>query len=365
MKPSDFSCEDLNLYTEQPRKSFHRKMQSAGKKAWETKKAKANQLMMDIAKKVQAVSEEDAERTARELTDAFYPPMAKPVEEAALWYTYYYLAEIVDDLPTTDKARFKHQFTELSKKLQDAFMDYGIYSTLRELRHADTQTRIRVSSDRKAELENWCKQRNLNPRQLEVLGYGESLGPIAKTIKTKENFLAFAQQFTALKSDEAALLWVFCNPDANWGPGKSENNAREYLAALRKEGINYTDKHYLDMAEDIFKDVSWGSGYGGNAWAGICKALKRRDIDSPTLWIDTMWAIQHNSGIWINKVNIEYGGMQSFGKYKYDVYGSLKALLDANFSGNLKAVGEVACKYEPSLSVYTSKLDGKGIEVYN
>lgn len=167
-----------------------------------------------------------------------------------------------------------------------------------------------------------------------------------------------------MKADEAALLWVFCKEDANWSPGKSESSAREYLASLHREGINYTDKHYLDMAEDIFKSISWSSSYGGNAWAGICRALKRRDTDSPTLWIDTMWAIQHNSGVWINKVNIERQDNkdQSFGYH--DVYGSLKELLDANLRGDLKPVGKLASKYEPSLGLYTSLLPGNDNEVW-
>jgi hypothetical protein len=375
----------------------HRLKQKSAKKAWET--IKANKAKAALQKEMaykehcsygldkpklyvpvppkttpvvlgSSVSAEEAYNIAKETTEAFYTDITRPVENAALWYTYYYLGNVIEEGAGADqlhpmlKNRFKHQFDNLSKRLSTAFMNYGIYATLRELRHARGQSSVKLGESKLEKFDKWAKENNITYysdsgwayRLTDKYSPGASVGSIASGIGNRTGFLSFCDNFTRMKPDEAALLWVFC---ANsWEPGKSKTAAVEYLTGVRREGLDFTDKHYFDMAENIFKNLNWNHAFGGNAWANICKALKRRDEESSTLWIDTMWSIQHNGGTWINKVDIPYDAekQQSFGGRYENIYASLKKVLDANFREDIKPVGKLAARFEPTLEIYLDKL---------
>jgi len=68
--------------------------------------------------------------------------------------------------------------------------------------------------------------------------------------------------------------------------------------------------------------------------------MKQREKVTRTIWIDMMWAIQHNTGTWLNKV-----------KSRESEY-ELREVLDAKREGNMRKVGTTAARYNPRLKAF-------------
>lgn len=85
-------------------------------------------------------------------------------------------------------------------------------------------------------------------------------------------------------------------------------------------------------ARDFFRYFadSWGSGYGGEKWAKICDCLIRHleGRDTPLIFIDTVWSLEHNGGNCLNKV--------------WHTPTNLQFILDSKFSGRSELVARFA-----------------------
>jgi len=105
-----------------------------------------------------------------------------------------------------------------------------------------------------------------------------------------------------------------------------------------KSGTKFDPAKFLDDLYDLFADCEWGSGYGGNSWARICKrALEYLKISS-ICFIDSCINICHNNGIVYNKgilittPDSEFMGFLDF-KAEY-------SFLDHYFEHSLPVYGE-------------------------
>lgn len=87
----------------------------------------------------------------------------------------------------------------------------------------------------------------------------------------------------------------------------------------------------LERAAQCFNEGSWSPGYGGKKWGTACVVLLRhlKGEDTPAMFVDTTWSLQHNGTHIFDKV--------------WSVHG-LQQVLDAKFKGNVAFLRAIATK---------------------
>lgn len=249
----------------------------------------------------------------------FYPYLSHPLKNCSTWYTYYYLSEFAN-LPPRYKNLVKLEFNRLSEGLDKAFLNYGTYAVVRELRH------VRNSADFRT------KGSYRNSRFLSLLN--------TEPAKAHDYFMEMAGR-NRLTRKEADLVWTFINNRklASFDH-KDKSSITEWLRAAQKAGVALTPKEIIKVGEGLFRKLEWNSSYGGRSWQRIARTMRQREKVTRTIWIDMMWAIQHNTGTWLNKVE------------SHDSHYDLRRTLDAKREGNMRKVGATAARYNPRLHVF-------------
>jgi outer membrane protein insertion porin family len=87
----------------------------------------------------------------------------------------------------------------------------------------------------------------------------------------------------------------------------------------------------LERAAQCFNEGSWSPGYGGKKWGTACVVLLRhlKGEDTPAMFVDTTWSLQHNGTHIFDKV--------------WSVHG-LQQVLDAKFKGDVAFLRAIATK---------------------
>lgn len=83
---------------------------------------------------------------------------------------------------------------------------------------------------------------------------------------------------------------------------------------------------YTTVLEKMFRNGSWGGGYGGSAWADVTKCLRDYVYGTLTaeMMVDTVWTLCHNNGPIFNKGVL-------YTQYSKDIY----RILDVQRAGQI------------------------------
>lgn len=283
-------------------------------------------------------------RTVEQIVKQFYRVISRPVRYASLFYTYYYLVEV------ENVRELRRDFEETRDELWTAFYNYGVYSVGSELLHLGEEF---IFVDEEG-----------------ILRYLD--GKVSKEKVYNVIIEAYPKLSIREKNNTLGTFMFFANQSSITDPiNRDYVSVEEFCRIIENQRFVFSmSKRLLEIAGRIFNLHSakyyWRRSYGGEAWAKICKTLLRRDKTTPTIFVDACWAIQHNTGVWLDKVdnaNSEIGIISSIIGYldrKYmnqeevnaQVQQTLFDILDSNQRGDMKEVFKYALKYESSLIKY-------------
>jgi hypothetical protein len=113
---------------------------------------------------------------------------------------------------------------------------------------------------------------------------------------------------------------------------QSDHQARLRSFAAANE-LGEPRSKIVRMAEWLFDNLDWGEGYGGTAWAAICRGwlnlAKAKDLDNMMVWIDHVYDLQHNSNVVLDKVNTYYiSGQIEWLRNALDLKSRIKSLYE-------------------------------------
>lgn len=97
-------------------------------------------------------------------------------------------------------------------------------------------------------------------------------------------------------------LFVDLSKQTHFGPNRQINRVQNLVDRYDKDMFKF-----VSMSNRVFTDGEWEMSYGGNAWAGICKAWLRlynaKGPDDIQVWIDHVYDLQHNTNTVFNKLS--------------------------------------------------------------
>lgn len=271
-------------------------------------------------------------RTVPDIVKQFYSVISRPVRYASLFYTYYYLVEV------ENIRELRRDFEKIRDELYVAFYNYGVYNVGRELRFLAHGFAVKGDEhdERHITAEEW-----------------QEVGKSREWINSRFDTMLKEARFSRREVAYAMLLFKE-NCDimltSEMKPGitfeKDYKSVEKYCQHLENTFATYSrDITFLSVSEKLFLINNWVENCGGEPWAKICKTLLRRRTTKPTIFVDACWNIQHNTGVWLNKIGLR----DDVRKIKLD---SLQVLLDNNIDGIMKEVFNKALVFEPSLSKY-------------
>ncbi len=276
-----------------------------------------------------------------------------------LYYTYYVLN-------LKGNKDFDLEFRTLENKLYNDFYYYGLYSTIRELRHLIDKLYFELR-DKQGTTETISIFISFRTRFGE--GKKEPELKISSVIKEKIEYLV-NHCLVDLQIDEKIiyklikiyLMYIYINNKTHW---LQENyKEKNYKEGVIKRDINFcylVEKYFgyftrpdivLKMARDLFKvgedgtgKCYWGESYGGIAWSQVAELmLERKEMISKTVFVDTCWSLQHNTELFINKVYDPGQSIAVLDRYLGDIK-----------DGKFNKVYRCAIKYNRKLDRYVYK----------
>ena len=282
-------------------------------------------------------------RTVPAIVKQFYGVISQPVRYASLFYTYYYLVEV------ENIRELRRDFEKIIDELWVAFYNYGIYSVGRELQqHVYGELR----------LETTFLDMEVEYAASEMDKYLITVYPSMKTVergKTIELYIFFYREFKQagpiITTKDFEAIKKFCM------------TADIYTSMFRRPSTFLQYAYNLFNLPHIEGDFyGWMREYGGESWAKICKTLLIRNKTRPTIFVDACWNIQHNTGVWLNKVNVSEKEIEPFDValkvadyldiIEINPYSIINKIFDYNLEGKMENILSVAMIYEPSLDKY-------------
>jgi hypothetical protein len=242
--------------------------------------------------------------------EEFYEYLAEPVKYCAKFYGFMYLSDI------KDISEVGFDLLQITDELKQAFHHYGKFSIMKEMTNAprrcgfdaditkkyvhgtifrglETVTNEqdepfilangmyrnvprRIPETDMIEIENEQFNNDID-QALRALLENVSTGP--KGMYTT-NYIDKAE---SLREEKKSLL---------------QNKINTYVSAVPELKSN----NFFYMSERIFEDMMWSRNYGGEGWAKITKALQLIHTTTDKTFVDSMWALEHNTGGWLDKV---------------------------------------------------------------
>jgi len=229
----------------------------------------------------------------------------EPVRSCARFYGYYYLSEIEQDEFAAQ------QFDNLTGRMSNAFYDYAVYATLLEMSNMDSHFALNV--DR---LRNEAKRLGFQTRKLDEEEVSVSRAAISLRSKEAERRIIGNTLDPLTKDQEADGLDVY---RAAQKIEQIRNNLMESKQDRVQKVLGVGDEllntftnpdETLRLMRSIFgggKTTTeavgrWIPPFGGPAWADITEAVLSRPDQPQTVWLDMMWALEHNTSSWVDKV---------------------------------------------------------------
>lgn len=265
----------------------------------------------------------------------FYNVLSKPIEQASLFYAYYFLYEV------KNVREYKQKLREITDKLEKAFYTYSIYAIASEV--ADSFNFLRIKDERSSR----ATEDDIFEELLKA-NVGKRLAKMCSSI-IKE-ISDGAREIRMFDLENYSHVKTFC-----------EWFEKNIAAFSRRNDFVTAAKTIFETETDNYK---WLEDYGGKAWSSICDRTLTRHKSS-VLYVDSSWNTQHNLENWMNKIptNENYVALNKCYKYMgsqtvfdpdeeildHEVLDCLNRVLDWNFSGNYKNLYEIAVIYDRSL----------------
>lgn len=266
----------------------------------------------------------------------FYNVLSKPIEQASLFYAYYFLSEV------KNIREFRRKLYEITNKLERAFDTYSIYTIATEVAECSNFLMIRDQRSSRAtedEIFQELSKANVN-KQL-----AKHCSNIIKEI-----------------SDGAKEIRMF--------DLENYNHIKTFCEWFEKNTSAFSRSNaFIVVAKTIFEtetdNYTWLEEYGGKVWTSICDRMLTKHKNS-ILYVDSSWNIQHNFENWLNKVPKNENYIMLNKCYKlvgsrltvfdpdeeildHEVMLCLKNVLDWNLKGDYKKLYEIASIYDRSL----------------
>lgn len=201
--------------------------------------------------------------------------LSDPIKKSSKFYGLYYLREI------KDIEQLEIDLEMYTVNLSNAFYHYGFYTIINELTNFN---RIGLGF--------W--------KDGEHYGFGHII-----SVDDPEDYLYNQLNLHVENVTEAVSLYMDLIELANkvLDDESFSGDAKEIIyEANRSIDMLVNPKKFLRISSEVFSDVDWKNSYGGESWADICRALLRKGEMSNITFVDSMWALEHNSRNWIDKI---------------------------------------------------------------
>lgn len=297
----------------------------------------------------------------KEISERVHNTAGRPIKNASVFYTLYYLSEIKDVVEVS------FDLQKITNKLHDGFYYYGLIAFVKELNNAKRNYQIEGHSLKEARY--------------------EAIEDHAKMVSEDEPNMVEKIYKTLNREDKLAGGPIIL------GNKYMEENLKE----LESKFDTFSDPtRFIKTSRDIFStennnnpevETGWDPAFGGESWAGIAQHMLRRDSLPKLAWVDQSWAIQHNTGSWLNKMTPsqkeqemvkkftkkikteDLEGARSkklmgrLGRYKNKrrPHEITMILLEENKEGNMGPVFEAASMYNNELDINLRKYKNKGL----
>lgn len=224
---------------------------------------------------------------------------SEPVINSSNFYILYYLTNVkgYDDLQI--------EFERLSSELREAYTVYGHYAITRELTNYSIfypRAPQDMIDDANEGLDGTVRMLNGDR-----VSYREIVEYTSSTVKEVAQRIA---EFNGLPNGAEELLelmYVIPTENPTGAARHSRSDVRKMMEIPDRRGLYDDSDRFFRLAEEIFElDGAWpqqGSGsWGGGNWASAARFMQK---DLPDVsWVDQNFAIQHNAGVWIDKLRM-------------------------------------------------------------
>lgn len=242
--------------------------------------------------------------------------LKRPVSHAAVFYALLYLDTAMDNKPPAVEAEVKLATDQIAT----AHFWYGVYATTRELRNAPGTVELTIDGE-------------------DVTIKGVMLDIVDEVIEDDPSAKDDLERFDFTGSYDADSAYMLDGLDRaqNLARAQLEPELEALTSQFRRETTLDILTHYaeldrvsgqypkamfrvlerldldplfetitlLETYRQIYAQLDWRRGFGGEGWAGICDHLLRITDDniSLRLWTDQSWAVEHNNNGWLDKID--------------------------------------------------------------
>jgi hypothetical protein len=291
--------------------------------------------------------------------DVFYDIVSQPVKNCAKFYGYLYLNEVVDDID------IGFQYTQYKGDLLQAFVEYGRYAIMSEMTNLPKHAGIDYDIFSET-ITDFGIATEVDMMQLSTDFYSDTLysreyfNKVHLEIDMKIHEDIMYRQFDGtpkqrvLETFEQIALgsehMVSQLPDARSQTRSPKEKLRLQIDSYTDTVPATTNSTFIKSAKQLFKHLNWDRLYGKESWADIADLLIARRNRKDTIVIDGLWQIQHNTGLWLNKVN--YNSDES---YMEDVFYQIRN--EMNTTTELYSPMDSVPKGTPSNNQISNMLD--------
>lgn len=250
------------------------------------------------------------------LVDNFTSTLDRPITLACKWYSYYYLAEVHN----IQKADF--ELTKLANDLHNTLLDYSVYATYRELTNKAAQ--FEFVGTPLLEINKFQDVNGDYPKSFrqDLLGHGVIQSKdLQRELVTEEIRKEFIESYSDNEENiPPRQIYNFVLQSNLEHPMGSQYTDIHSASKSweRNHGVFSNPRDALKVAKVVFnttpgtkqairKNSGWVSGFGGPAWASVCKSALEYYKLSKVAYVDLMFSIEHNNGNYLNKISPKAG----------------------------------------------------------
>lgn len=336
--------------------------------------------------------------TPATIAERIIESIGRPLRGASLFYALYWLVEVEGVQAAT------FDFNQIRDEYHEAFWWYGVYSVARELSHMSTEYLVDGFSVndhlrgfvRNVELADGTvlEERQLGEGRLDRHArelVEQDVEDLAASVFVNLGALANARPIDGLASErevedlfqEIQVISAFRRSRDfirmtgqvfdNTGFLEFEDDVAEQLPPdpdfLNLFDVTETEWRQLSVTGKarVAELDGWRVGdFDGPGWVGITDHLRRRDGLSRTAWVDQSFALSHNNGNWLNKVEPPAAEVRRADELAGDlglgggnlplVLDVLVSVLDANRAGDIETVFDVAVRYNDDVGIDLRRL---------